>query len=78
MIKCDLCGNEETADNINTLILHKKKIDYCNRKKCNKKILEIVTLWKRIQLCNYLEYERGLKKEEKEFIEKLRRKGIMQ
>lgn len=38
-IKCDVCGKEDR--DINTLILIKKKIDYCNDPKCKRKVVKI-------------------------------------
>lgn len=38
MIRCDLCNKIKDKEHINTIIIHKQKLDYCNSKRCKNKI----------------------------------------
>ncbi len=70
-IKCDICGKEQK--HINTLILHKKKIDYCDSKKCEKKALKIMEKFKReIEYQNVM-YNSILKSKENELIKEIKK-----
>lgn len=43
--KCDICGKD--ISDINTLVLFKKKIDYCKNPKCIRKAMKIKTAMER-------------------------------
>lgn len=38
-VKCDICGKEDL--HINSIVLFRKKLDYCNSPKCIKKALNV-------------------------------------
>lgn len=71
MIRCDLCNKVTDKEHINTIIIQKQSIDYCDRINCKNKMQQIIMSWKRIQKYEYLLYERKLKEREKEFIRKI-------
>ncbi len=72
MIRCDLCNKIKDKEHINTIIIHKQKLDYCDSNKCKDKIQQIIEKWKRIQKYEYLLYEHKLKDEEKKFMKKIK------
>lgn len=72
MIRCDLCNKIKDKEHINTIIIHKQKLDYCDSDKCKDKIQQIIEKWKRIQKYEYLLYEHKLKDEEKKFMKKIK------
>ena len=68
-VKCDICGKEDI--DINTLVLVRKKIDYCNDHKCIRKALKI-----RKELEKELEAQKNmlfsaLKEKEKELLKNI-------
>lgn len=70
-IKCDICGEEDR--NINTIILYKKKIDYCNKPKCTKKAYRIAKeLEKEIKVQNML-FNFTLKSKENQLIKDMKK-----
>lgn len=75
MIRCDLCNKIKDKEHINTIIIHKQKLDYCDSNKCKDKIQQIIEKWKRIQKYEYLLYEHKLKDEEKKFMKKIKEKN---
>ena len=71
MIKCDLCNKLTDKEHINTIIIQKQTIDYCDRTKCKNKMQQVIMCWKRIQKYECLLYEKRLKERKKEFINKI-------
>lgn len=68
-VKCDICGKEDL--DINTLILMRKKIDYCNNMRCMKKVKEIrKELEKELESQKEMLYA-ALKRKEKELLKKI-------
>lgn len=61
--KCDIC--KKKSDNIQTIILHKKVIDYCP--KCRIRAEQILNEFKRVRQQEYLLYEMSLREVEKDF-----------
>lgn len=69
IIKCDICLKE--VDNINTMILYKQPIEYCN--KCKKKVEEAVQEFKKeIDFENTM-LDNSLKKKENKYIKNLKK-----
>ena len=62
-------------EHINTIVIHKQKLDYCDNDKCKDKVQQIIEQWKRIQKYEYLLYEHKLKKEEEKFIQEIKEKN---
>lgn len=62
--KCDIC--KKKSDNIQTIILHKKVIDYCP--KCKIRAEQILKEFERIRQQEYLLYEMSLREVEKDFL----------
>ena len=70
-IKCDICGKEDL--NINTLILYKRKIDYCSDIRCTDKIDKIKKeLEKEVKLQN-IYFKSALKEKEKQLMKEVHR-----
>ena len=70
-IKCDICGKEDL--NINTLILYKRKIDYCSDIRCTDKIDKIKKeLEKEVKLQN-IYFKSALKEKEKQLMKEVYR-----
>lgn len=65
---CDICEEETTR--INTIILHKRKIDYCGR--CASKAKQIEEDFREMIQEHYIDYEERLKKKEEKFYCNLR------
>lgn len=67
--ECDLCGKK--TKNLNSIILYKKSIDYCND--CKNKAKEIKKEFKKQIQEEYLWFERTVEKIERNFY-----KGIIE
>ena len=61
--KCDIC--KKKSNNIQTIILHKKVIDYCP--KCRVRAEQIEHEFKKVRKQEYLLYEMSLRKVEEDF-----------
>lgn len=70
MITCDFCNKELNIGQMNTIILQKRPVTYCNREKCRNKAKELIEEFSREQKYEYLEYERALVKKEKIILKK--------
>ena len=70
-IKCDICGKEDL--DINTLVLYRKKIDFCNNLKCKRKILKIQKEFEReIKYQNTL-FDCYLRSKEKQLLKEIKK-----
>lgn len=72
-IKCDICGKQDVK--INTLILHKKKIDYCNDEKCIEKVGNIKKEFEREVKVQNIYFNAALKQKENELIRNINKGG---
>lgn len=70
--KCDICG-KETKD-LNTIIFYKKKIDYCNNKKCTKTALKLMKEFQREVKTQNIIYNCVLKSKENKLLKNLKLK----
>ena len=68
-VKCDICGKEEL--DINTLILIKKKIDYCNNKKCIGQAIKIRKELEKEREMQENMFMSALRNKEKELMKKI-------
>ena len=70
-IKCDICGKED--NNIDTLVLYRKKIDYCNNIKCKRKIMKIEKEFrKEIKYQNFM-FDCALRNKEKRLLKEIKK-----
>lgn len=65
--KCDICNKNTTT--LETVILHKRTIDFCTD--CKQKVDNIVEEFYKEKLQEYLKYEQRLKQIEKDIINKM-------
>ena len=68
--KCDICLRE--VDNLNTIVLYKQPIEYCN--KCNKKVEELAKEFKKEIDFENTVLDATLKQREKTYISDLKRR----
>lgn len=68
--KCDICLKE--VDNLNTIVLYKQPIEYCN--KCNKKVEELAKEFKKEIDFENTVLDATLKQREKSYISDLKRR----
>ena len=72
-IKCDVCGEEVAR--LNTLVLYRKKIDYCDNPNCHRKALKLrKELEKEVKVQN-IYFNSALKKKENQLIRDINKGG---
>lgn len=69
-MKCDVCGKE--TKELNTIIFYKKKIDYCNSKKCIKIALKLMKEFQREVKAQNIIYNCVLKSKEKKLLKEIK------
>jgi len=68
-VKCDICGKEDL--NINTLVLIRKKIDYCNNRKCIRQAIKIRKELEKEKETQENMFMSALRNKEKELMKKI-------
>ncbi len=72
-IKCDICG--EDVVRLDTLILYKKRIDYCDNPNCHRRALKLrKELEKEVKVQN-IHFNSALKNKEKQLIRDINKGG---
>ena len=69
--KCDICG--DVVSRVNTVILYKDYIDYCNKDKCKTKIEKIVNEFKKEIDFEYNILFNSLSHKEEKIIKKIKK-----